>query len=397
MPKIFISYRRDDSAYPAHLIYSELRNHFGSDAIVFDIDSIPLGIDFRKYINDEISKCEIFLVVIGEHWTEILDKRFDENNDYVRIELQVAIARRIPIIPVLVGHATVPKEVDLPDEFKKIVFRQGAEVRAGNNLDAHLKQLIKGLERLLSGGAFLKKKVISKTYTNSLDMEFVYISPGSFVMGTPVHESIECGDELQHEVMLTNGFYIQTTPLTMSQWNMVNEIEAADIESGDLKIPDYSCPKYGVSWDEAQEFIKNLQIKDGNYRYRLPTESEWEYSCRAGTTTLFPFGDDADKLSDYAWYSDNSDEQNHTVGQKMPNDWGLYDMLGNVEEWCQDWFDAYPRERVINPYGPPYGDIRVLRGGSCFSEASSCRSGYRTKLNPKLWRFTGLRLVLDLD
>lgn len=149
MPKIFICYRREDSAYPAHQIYGILANHFGPESVVFDVDTIPLGVDFRKHLNEEVSKCDILLAVIGDKWIEMLKQGLDEPNDFVRIEIKAALGREIPVVPVLVGNASVPNEKNLPSEIAGLAYMQGAEVRAGPDLKIHLKRLIDGLENLL--------------------------------------------------------------------------------------------------------------------------------------------------------------------------------------------------------------------------------------------------------
>jgi formylglycine-generating enzyme required for sulfatase activity len=123
-----------------------------------------------------------------------------------------------------------------------------------------------------------------------------------------------------------------------------------------------------VSWNEATEFCKKLSEKTGN-SVRLPTEAEWEYACRAGTKTAFSFGDSPAALDDYAWHPRNSDAMSHPVGKKKPNAWGLYDMHGNVFEWCADWYGVYPEGPATDPSGPATGEKRVLRGGSWYRDA----------------------------
>jgi formylglycine-generating enzyme required for sulfatase activity len=131
-----------------------------------------------------------------------------------------------------------------------------------------------------------------------------------------------------------------------------------------------------VSWNDAQEFIKRLNGKEGK-TYRLPTEAEWEYACCAGSTSRYCFGDDIGKLSEYAWYDKNSGGRTHPVGTKKPNDWGLYDMHGNVWEWCEDWYSDYSSGKVTNPVGPESGSGRVYRGGGWDDYARGCRSASR--------------------
>jgi formylglycine-generating enzyme required for sulfatase activity len=141
-----------------------------------------------------------------------------------------------------------------------------------------------------------------------------------------------------------------------------------------------------VSHDDAVEFCRRLSKQEG-VEYRLPTEAEWEYACRAGTTTAFSFGDDEAKLGQYAWYDKNAwdigEKYAHRVGQKLPNPWGLYDMHGNVWEWCQDWYAPYGSETVVSdPVGPAQGDYRVLRGGSFLNLTSYVRSAFRYAYQP---------------
>ena len=151
-------------------------------------------------------------------------------------------------------------------------------------------------------------------------------------------------------------------------------VEELLVKEGD----DY--PAANVNWHDAVEFCRKLSEKAG-LEYRLPTEAEWEYACRAGTTTAYSLGDDASELGEYAWYSENprdvGQEYAHIVGQKKPNPWGLYDMHGNVWEWCSDWHGDYPSGSVTDPAGPSSGSSRVGRGGSWLYEAGYCRSAHR--------------------
>ena len=148
MPKVFICYRREDSAYPAHHIYGVLKDHYGSDCVVFDVDTIPLGADFREYLNDQVSRCDVLLAVIGDKWAEMLKQRIEDADDFVRIEIQAALERQISVVPVLVGKASVPIAKNLPPEIERVAFKQAAEVRAGPDLQTHLDRLIRGLDRL---------------------------------------------------------------------------------------------------------------------------------------------------------------------------------------------------------------------------------------------------------
>ena len=153
-----------------------------------------------------------------------------------------------------------------------------------------------------------------------------------------------------------------------------------------------------VSWDDCQKFIEKLNAKNlpsiEGMRFRLPTEAEWEYACRAGTTTRFYWGDKRD--SKYCWHCHNSSFKVHPVGKKKPNAWGLYDMLGNVWEYCSDWYGPYNSDTVNDPVGPAKGWIRIARGGSWLYAAVNCRSAARNINGPaNLDISLGLRLVLS--
>ena len=149
MPKVFICYRREDSDYPAHRIYEELTNHFGSESVVFDVDTFPMG-NFREYLNEQVNKCDILLAVIGNRWLEILGQRLNDPKDFVRIEIQAALDRKIPVVPVLVAKASMPNEENLPPELAELAMMNAAEMRAGADLQTHLKRLIGGLDHLLA-------------------------------------------------------------------------------------------------------------------------------------------------------------------------------------------------------------------------------------------------------
>ena len=222
-----------------------------------------------------------------------------------------------------------------------------------------------------------------KKTTNSLGMEFVYIPPGTFMMGSPSSESGRDNDEKQHRVTLTQGYYMQTTEVTQGQWT---QIMGTRPWSGKKYVREGgNYPAVYVSWNDAKEFIQKLKAKTGQ-NYRLPTEAEWEYACRAGSNSRYCFGDSDASLGSYAWYDDNADDIGedyaHQVAMKKANAWGLYDMHGNVWEWCADWFGDYPFGSVSDPEGPSSGTYRVYRGGGWISVPRFCRSADRGRFGP---------------
>jgi formylglycine-generating enzyme required for sulfatase activity len=225
-----------------------------------------------------------------------------------------------------------------------------------------------------------------KKVTNSIGMEFVYIPPTGekgFMMGSPESEDERDPDEKQHKVILTEGFYLQTTEVTEGQWKEIMGTEPW--ESGLSSVgrgPDY--PAVCVSWNDSRKFMKKLNEKEGTDKYRLPTEAEWEYACRAGTKTRYSWGDEMNE--DYCWYLTlKGYDRQQPVGTRKPNAWGLYDMSGNVWEWCQDRYDKeyYEHSPEKDPRGPrTKGKSRVLRGGSWISPLGDCRSADRNDRDP---------------
>ena len=233
------------------------------------------------------------------------------------------------------------------------------------------------------------------TYTNSLGMEFILIPEGEFMMGAVPQDKNASDDEKpQHKVRITKPFYMGKYPVTQEEWErLMGNNPSSFIKAGKR------APVEKVSWNDCQEFIKKLNQKEGK-TYRLPTEAEWEYSSRggdSGSSTIYTYGDDANKLGDYAWYNSNSGGTTHPVGQKKPNSLGLYDIMGNVWEWCGDWYDGkyYKNSPSADPKGADKGGSRVLRGGSWGSFARSGRLSDRGISNPDGRDVNcGFRLVL---
>jgi formylglycine-generating enzyme required for sulfatase activity len=239
--------------------------------------------------------------------------------------------------------------------------------------------------------------LVSSTYTNNLGMTFILMSAGTFTMGSPSGEPGRLSDETQHQVTLTQPFYMQQTEVTQAQWEAVMWSNPSYFEG----CP--TCPVEQVSWDDVQVFIGYLNAQ-GIGTYSLPTEAQWEYAARADSTTAFYNGGITEIGSGYdpnlnaiGWYTYNSDSKTHPVGQKTPNAWGLYDMSGNVYEWCQDWFSSsyYDSGAMTDPTGPSSGVYRVLRGGAWNDGAKRSRSADRGYGSPDSGRYYnfGFRLM----
>jgi sulfatase modifying factor 1 len=249
----------------------------------------------------------------------------------------------------------------------------------------------------------------------STDLWMVQIPAGTFMMGSPKDEAERRDDEVRHEVTLSKAFWLGQTPVTQAQWQAVMGTSPSEFKGNPNR------PVEQVSWYDAIEFCNQLTAmaneadarlgltpcyriskieraeggaQSGSIRsaeveliagangYRLPTEAEWEYAYRAGTTTAYSFGDDESMLAKHAWFDENSGESTHPVATKRSNAWGLFDMHGNVDEWCWDWYGEYPSGAVTDPQGPRSGSGRVLRGGSWLGFSQYCRAAYRSADDP---------------
>ena len=223
-------------------------------------------------------------------------------------------------------------------------------------------------------------KAITVNLPGGTTMEMVWIEPGKFTMGSPSSEVGRYDNEgPQREVTIKKGFYLGKYELTQGQWQKVMGT-APWVEKNYVSVPAHpDNPAVFISWDDAQALLKKLNDAELGAGYRLPTEAEWEYAGRAGTTTRWSFGDDESRLKDYAWYGENTLNEFyvHKVGTKLPNPWGLCDMHGNVFEWVQDWYALYAIGAQTDPTGPDSGSVHVYRGGNFYFSARIMRSAYR--------------------
>ena len=225
---------------------------------------------------------------------------------------------------------------------------------------------------------------LGSPWTDSPDMEFVWIPAGEFLMGSPSYEEGRESDERQHEVRISQGFWMGKYEVTQGEWEAVMGSNPSFFDECGKR-----CPVETVSWNDVQEFIRRLNERETGRGYRLPTEAEWEYAARSGTT-----GARHGELDDVAWYSGNSGGSTHQVGQKRGNAWGLHDMLGNVWEWAGDWYDEYPSGLVTDPQGSLSGLLRVIRGGGRIEGARYVRSADRNGYLPGYRNSSiGFRLV----
>lgn len=278
----------------------------------------------------------------------------------------------------------------------------------------------------------LKRQKLPYAFTNSIGMQFVYIDPGSFTMGSPKGEKDRDDDEIEHQVRLSQGYYMGRTEVTVGQFRKFVKDTGykteAETDGGayvwtgegwEKKAGRYwdapgfdqaeDHPVTCVSWNDVQKFIDWLNNRDDR-RYRLPTEAEWEYAARAGSRKARYWGDDSESACRYANVADRTAKQKFPewriyecedgyaytspVGRYLPNEFGLHDMIGNVLEWCRDWYGEYPDGSVTDPKGPSSGTNRVLRGGSWGINPRFCRSAYRFSFMPGFRNVNdGFRLV----
>lgn len=271
-----------------------------------------------------------------------------------------------------------------------------------------LKERIAALggERFLPGGSGVSGKKLVADLGNGVKIELLQIPAGTFTMGSPSSEKNHQSDEEQVRVRITKPFYLGKTEVTQAQWKAVMGSNPSSLRGDNL-------PVERVSWNDAMEFCEKLTKRERaagrlprGWKYTLPTEAQWEYACRAGTTTRFSFGNSdedlfryanfADKNSVFSWKDASQDDgfiETSPVGFFRPNAWGLYDMHGNVWEWCADWY-ANSLSGGDNPTGSKFGSSRVNRGGGWGYGAQDCRSAFRYYLSPDFCSdYLGFRLA----
>jgi formylglycine-generating enzyme required for sulfatase activity len=237
---------------------------------------------------------------------------------------------------------------------------------------------------------FLNEPIIRTiNLIDGIQIELVLIPAGEFDMGSPPSEVARNVDEGPvRRIRISSPFYIGRYEITQAQWKAVMGNIWSNFKGIDLPVD-------AIPWSQAVEFCQRLSERE-HETFRLPTEAEWEFANRAGSTTAYSFGDDRSSLAQHAWYNSNSRHKTHPVGRKKPNAFGLYDMHGNVWEWCSDWYDEYIVDSIIDPTGPSEGCSRILRGGSWFSTLDLCRSANRGWNTPNIRDDdVGFRIVMD--
>jgi len=268
------------------------------------------------------------------------------------------------------------------------------------------------LSLLLPAGCAKPEKYLTLDLGNGVTMKLVRIEAGTFMMGSKlsaeeVAKRLDSTPEYhkdehpRHQVTISTPFYMGVTEVTQAQWKAVMNTQPWEGKPYTKAGPDH--PASSIIWDAATAFCMALSKKTGR-TVRLPTEAEWEYACRAGTTTRYSFGDDSSKLGDYAWYSSNTyyegESYAHPVGAKKPNAWGLCDMYGNVKEWCADWRGPFTDADARDPKGPATGKYRVICGWSWLGPPNERTDGLifpHERMNTEAGEFdSGFRVVVEI-
>ena len=433
--KIFISYRRSDSQQVTRKIYDQLAQQFGHEMVFRDLASIPAGETFTEYLERELSQCQVLIAVIGPKWLESTDKdyrrRLDNPNDWVRLEVEWALKRKISVIPLLINNTRMPQADTLPRSLKALTSRHAARLghslwlnrRDVARLVGDINKCLQKASKTASPARFFYDVItvdergnkrsrqqktanyIRENLGDGVILDTVMIPGGEFQMGSPVGE----GEENEHpqHLVTVKPFAMGKHPVTQAQWKAVAALPKVkrNLPLDPSKFKEGNCPVEKVSWYDAMEFCQRLSKKTGRL-YRLPSEAEWEYACRAGATTPFHFGPTlALHLANYTEKSiedfgprGQSREQTTLVGGfKAANAFGLYDMHGNVWEWCLDyWHENYLGAPLDGSAWMSDQDAaaRVMRGGSWFNFPDLCRSAYRSRELPDFRNVNfGLRVV----
>ncbi len=364
---IFVSYSRKDGEVVQSVVDRLKAEGY---RCWMDVDGIESGDAFKRKIVAAIKNSKSLL---------FFSSKDSNQSQWTLKEINVAVELRKLIIPVRLDGTVYSDDILLDVSGLDFVSYYG------ENRERELERMLTALKsKVASCNASSDSRQI--VLPGGAVMRFRLCAAGSFTMGSPLDEVGRDEGELQHNVTLTKAFWMSETPVTQMQWKSLMKDCPSRFKGDDL-------PVENVSWNRSQEFIKkvNSRMKLG---MRLPTEAEWEYACRAGATEAFG---GIGSLDDMGWYGDNSGGMAHPVGCKAANSWGLYDMHGNVWEWCYDKSSEYPHGDVMNPQGADKGDLRVLRGGSWHSCSASCRSAARNAMPPGFAsnRF-GFRVCLDV-
>ncbi len=436
--KIFISYRRDDSAGHAGRVHDRLEQEFGRESLFMDVDAIPLGVDFVERIGAEVAKCTVLLAIIGPNWLDAADedgnRRLHSEHDFVRVEIAAALKRNIPVIPILLEGTRVPKAERLPDELKSLARRNGLDVRH-TSFRSDMDRLVRGLRGAVArqppppatnlredqlhadgrikldapichgapDGWFKPGAGKSEWFKDhEVSPEMVVVPAGEFTMGSSESEIAALNKEYPHDLDILEGpqhlvrikaaFAVGRFAVTFDEWDSCY----ADGGRKGYRPDDQGWgrgkqPVINVNFDDAMAYVEWLSRKTGK-TYRLLSEAEREYVARAGTMATFWWGEtisiaQANYDGNYTFLGGAKGflrQKTFLVDSFEPNPWGLYNVHGNVWEWCEDgWHENYkgaPVDGSVWLQGG-YATRRVVRGGSWGDEPQDLRSASRRGLD----------------
>ena len=427
MPEIFVSYRRDENSVHAFALRAQLAEKFGPDSVFVDFASIKPGERTRAKIKEQLSRCTVILVAIGPNWNALVSggtRKLDRQDDFVRMEVYEALQRPgLHIMPLLLDGAPMPALEELPSELSDFSALCPIELNLRQNPQLAMNALLLHLEGWIKPKVLTSSSSISsRTATLSVPVKpswaedggsdefgrwadfvhrgvpqrFRFVESGQFFMGSGAKETGHRAVEApSHPVSISTGFWLADTPCTQKMWSAVMGTRPSHFRDQNLH------PVESVSWnDVVGRFIPTLQAILRAGKFGLPTEAEWEYACRAGSQRAYAWGDEL--RPNEACFEVGSSEglplgggTTSAVKSFRENGFGLYDMHGNVCEWCDDAPRSYVLERVSDPHGGHEGVRRVVRGGSWNGNFVKARSAYRRVCDRTFCRpFIGFRLKL---
>ncbi|MDD5392497.1 MAG: SUMF1/EgtB/PvdO family nonheme iron enzyme [Thiothrix sp.] len=379
MQQIFISYAQDQS-HGQRLAKQAQQHLHGQGFTVFrDETGVLPGMEWVKEIERQLKASQLVVLVVSNKV---------KHSEWVFAEFQMAKRMNIPIVPILaenlddlplwlipLQHLNFSQQVD----WQKLMHTIRIHIPLPDPPKVQPSPPIPPSPAPKQAEPVWAKVMGEDGYGRYADLDvkgviqrFRWIKPGKFLMGSPASEKERGSDEIQHEVTLTQGFWLADSTCTQALWKAVMGNNPSHFSS--IFRNTANNPVETVSWNDVQGFIRTLNGIASDLKAKLPTEAQWEYACRAGTMPRYSVGDNI--TAQQVNFNDNVGK---TVSVKsLPaNPWGLYEMHGNVWEWCQDWYSSYPAEPVTNPEGSQSGVLRVVRGGSWLYYGRGVRSAYR--------------------
>jgi formylglycine-generating enzyme required for sulfatase activity len=410
MSRIFISYRRDDSAGYAGRLYDRLSERFGQGQIFMDIDTIEPGLDFVEVIEKAVGSCDVLIALIGRQWLTITDatgrRRLDNPEDFVRLEIATALDRNIRVIPVLVRGATVPRSTDLPDALKKLARRNALEI-SDTRFHYDVDRLIETLEKVLGVSepapptSKVRRREKAAPARQPFEPEMALIPAGKFLMGSDpsVDRYARDNEQPQLHILSLPDYYLAKTPLTNAQYaafvQATGHQQPEHWEGGKPPKGKEDHPVVYVSWHDAVAYCNWLSEVTGR-PYRLPSEAEWEKGARGTDGRIYPWGNQWDAERCNSFEGDKGDTTPVGAYPEGASPYGLLDMAGNVWEWTRSVDKSYPYDPDDGRENLEAKGLRVLRGGAFVNDSGyvRCASRYRSSPDGRS-RSRGFRVVVS--